>query len=67
MAESVGQLTVGFDTGHDLTVCEFELCMGDGERGWCCALIARSLLGVLSLPFSVPPLLAHMCALSQNK
>ena len=48
--------TLGFSSGHDPRVQGFEPHIGP----W---LAARSLLGILSLPFS-PPL---PCALSQNK
>ena len=58
MAQSVKQPTLGFISGHDLTVCEIEPCFGlcaDGaEPAW------DSL-------FPVSPLLGLSLSLSQNK
>ena len=58
MAQSVKQPTLGFGSGHDLMVCEFEphagLCADSAEPAW-------DSLSTLS----VPPLLG--LSLSQNK
>ena len=47
MAQLVKPVTLGFGSGHDLTVHEF------GPHIGLCAL-AQSLLGILSLPLSLP-------------
>ena len=59
MAQLVKHLTLGFGSGHDLTVPEFELCVGP-------VLTVQSLLGFLSLFPFLPPLLLSF-SLSQNK
>ena len=51
VAHAVKRLTLGFGSGHDLTVRE----------------TARSLLGILSLPLSLCPNPALALPLSQNK
>ena len=60
MAQSVEHLTLGFGSGHDLTVHEFEprigLCADSAEPAW------DSFCLSLSLP--TPPLLAHSLSLS---
>ena len=56
MAQSVEYLTLGFRSGHDLTVHEV-------ERGSGSVLTVWSLLAILSL--SVPPLLTHVFSLSK--
>ena len=62
MAQLVKGLSLGYSSGHDLTVCEFEPHIGlfpDGsEPAW----------DPLSLStLSAPPLLALCLSLSQNK
>ena len=55
----VERLTLGFGSGHDLTVREFEprvrLCADSGEPAW----------DSLSLPLSAPPPLALSLSLSK--
>ena len=57
MAQSVQQLTLGFGSGHDLMVCEFEphigLCADSVEPAWESVFAS--------------PLLMCVCSLSQNK
>ena len=55
MAQSVKRLTLGFSSGHDLTVHEFEPHVGSTLTVW-------NLLGSLSPSLLAPPLL--ICALS---
>ena len=50
MAQSVKCLTLDFGSGHDVTVHEFEPCIGFCTDG-------VDLLGLLSLLLSAPPLL----------
>ena len=52
VAQSVKPLTLGFVSGHDLTVREFKPQVG------LCALTSWSLLGILSLPLPV----SHTCS-----
>ena len=61
VALSVEHLALDFGSGHDLMVHETEPYVG------LCADHA-SLLGILSLPLSLPlpSLRAHACSLSQN-
>ena len=49
--------TLDFGSGHDLTILESSPRLGF-------ALTARSLLGILSLPLSAPPLLVLFLSLS---
>ena len=58
MAQLVEHPTLGFGSGHDLMVREFEP-----------ALTLQSLLGILSLSLSLsaPPLLVLCHSLSQNE
>ena len=59
MAQSVKHPILGFGSGRDLTVREFEPHLG---------LCADACLGFsLSLPLSTPPLLAHSLSLRINK
>ena len=62
VTQPVKRPTLGFGSGHDFSVCEF-----DPELGL--VLTARSLLGILSLPLSlsVPPLLMLSLPLSLSK
>ena len=59
---SVGE-TANSGSGHDLAACEFEprvgLCADSSEPG--------SLLRILCLPLSVPPLLTYCLSLSLSK
>ena len=61
MAQSVKCPTLGFGSGHDLTVCGFEprvgLCAGITEPAW----------DSLSPSLSAPPPLELSFSLSQNK
>ena len=59
VAQSVKHLTLDFGSGHDLPVPEIEPPSGS-------VLIAWSLLGILSVPLSVPPpcLYSHARSLS---
>ena len=61
MAQSVKCLTLGFGSGHDLMVYEFEprigLCEDSAEPAW----------DSLSLSLSPHPLLMLSLSLSQNK
>ena len=59
MAQSVKRPTLGFSSSHDLMVLEFEPHIG-------LRVTAGSLLGILSLPLSLP-LPTHACALSLSK
>ena len=61
VAWSVKRPTLDLGSGHDLTVCEFEPCIR------LCADGAGSLLGILSLLLSGPPLLVHSLSLSLSK
>ena len=53
MAQPVRHPTLGFDSGGDLTVGEFEPHVG---------LTVQSLLGTLSFPLSLPLLYSHLLA-----
>ena len=59
MAQSVKSPTLGFYSGHDLTVCDFEprdgLCADSTEPAWDC----------LSLPLSAPPPITLSVSLSK--
>ena len=57
MAQLVKRPTLGFSSGHDLTVHEFEPILGSALTVW-------SLLRILSLPLSATSLLRHTCSLS---
>ena len=61
VAQSVERPTLGFDSGHDLMVCEFEphigLCTDGADPAW----------DSFSLPFSLFPSSAHAHSLSKNK
>ena len=61
MAQSVKRPAPGFGSGHDLTVREFEpcigLCPGSAEPAW----------DSLSLSFSAPPALSLSLSLSRYK
>ena len=63
VAQLVKRLTLGFGSGHDLVVGEFEprvrFCVDSTEPAW------NSLSLSLSLSLSAPPLLTFF--LSQNK
>ena len=59
MAQLVKFLTLGLGSGHGLTVCEIEPCIG------LCADSLQPARDSLSLPFSAPPLLSF--PLSKNK
>ena len=59
MAQSVKRLTLDFDSGHDLMVCEIELGI------WLCADSMEPAWDSLSPSFSAPPPL--MLFLSQYK
>ena len=50
LGSSGKQLTLDFSSGYDLTVHEMEPCVG--------LHTAQGLLGILSLPLSIPPLLS---------
>ena len=52
VAQLVKRLTLGFDSGHDLTVCETEPCI------WLCTDRAEPAWDFLPLSVSVPPVLA---------
>ena len=57
MAQQVKRQTLGFSSGHDLTVREFKPSVGlCADRG------ARSLLRIVPLSLSVPLPLAGTCA-----
>ena len=56
VALTVKRLTLGSSSGQDLTIREFEPEQGS-------ALTLQSLLGILSLPLSLPPL----CSLLLSK
>ena len=59
MAHSVEHLTLGFGSGHDLTVGGIQPCIGLR------VLTVQSLLGILSLSsLSVPPHIMCMLSLS---
>ena len=60
MAQSVQHLTLGFSSGHDLTVCEFKPTSGS-------ALTAQSLIGILSLCLSPYPSPTCILSLSLSK
>ena len=64
MAQSVKHLTLDYDSGYDLMVCEFEpqleLCAGGTEPAW------DPLSLSLSLSLSAPPLLMHAPSLSSK-
>ena len=60
MAQSVNRLPLGFRSGHDLTVCEFEPCVRRGAD-------RVGPLGILSPSFSALPLLAPSLSLSLSK
>ena len=66
MAQLAKCLTLGFGSGHDLTVCEFEPRMGpcahNAEPAW-----DFSLSLFLSLSLSLPLLYSHCLCLSQIK
>ena len=59
MAQSVKHLTLGFSSGHDLTVCGIEpligLCTDSGEPAW----------DSLSPSLPAPPLLTLSLSLSK--
>ena len=55
MAQSIKQLTFGFGSGHGLTVGEIQPWSGSALTVW-------SLLGIFSLPLSLP--LPGLCSLS---
>ena len=61
VAQSVKRLTLGFSSGRDLTVCEFEphigLCADSAEPAW----------DSVSLTLSAPPWLALELSLSKSK
>ena len=61
LAQLVKHLSFGFSMGHDVTVCEFELCIG------LCADRMEPAWDSLSLPLSlsVPPLLVLLLSLSE--
>ena len=61
VAQLVKHPTLGFSSSHNLTVHEFEPCMG------LCAMTVQSLLGLLSSSLSTPFPLMHILSLSQNK
>ena len=60
MAQSVKHLILDFGSGHDLMACEISPLSGS-------ALTASSLLGILSLLLSAPPLLLLSLPLSLSK
>ena len=55
MAQSVKHQTLDLGSGHDLTVCEMDPTLASEPTAW-------SLLGVLSVPLSLP--LPRLCSLS---
>ena len=59
MAQSIERLTLDFGSGHDLVVPGMEPTSGS-------ALIARNLLGILSLPLSLPLPCSSTLALSHS-
>ena len=59
MAQSGTRPTLGFGSGRDLTVHEIEPCIR------LCVLTAWDPLGILSLPLSLCPSLAHTLSLSK--
>ena len=61
VAQLVKQPTLDFCSGHDLTVPEFQPHVADS------ALRVQSLLGILSLPLSLPLSCFLFLSLSQNK
>ena len=61
MAQSVKRPTLGFGSGHDLTVREFDLRVGLCADSW------EPAWDSLSLSLSAPPPLALSVSLSQNK
>ena len=60
MAQSVKHPTLDLGSGHDFTVGESEYPSGS-------ALVARSLLGILSLLLSAPPPFVLAFSLKINK
>ena len=61
VAQLVKRLTLDFHSGPDLTVCEFESCIG------LCADSVELVWDSLFLPLSAPPPLMLSLSLSQNK
>ena len=60
MAQWVKRLTLGFSSGHDLAVHEFEPHLGSALAAW-------NLLGVLSLSLCPSPTCAVSVTLKINK
>ena len=58
MAQSIEHPTLGFGSGHDLAIHEFEPHIGLWADG-------MSLLGILCLLLSVPPPLLRACSLTR--
>ena len=58
VAQSVKHPTLGFSSGHDLTVSEFDPVLG-------AALAVQRLLGIFSLPLSAPLQLVLSLSLSE--
>ena len=58
MAQLVEHLTLDFGSGHDLTICEIESCIGLSLTAW-------SLLGILSLISLCPS--PNLCTLSLSQ
>ena len=61
VAQSVKRPTLGFGSGHDLTVHEFKPCIG------LCADSMESARDPLLPSLSAPPLHTQACALSLSK